>query len=137
MTDVLKLAEEALERASTLLVATRDFIEANPVSEYTVVFDEAECDGGCLRDDVQTCNEWQVKNALTALRAARAEWGWRLLSDLGRAATGDVTVGRWLDGKWVTREFNCYADIIVGLGYTHYAVPQLPTPPAREEVRNG
>ena len=78
-----------------------------------------------------------AEDALSSIRAARAELGWKLLSDLSTASAGLVTVGRWLDGKWVTKELNCYADIIVGLGYTHYAIPQLPPPPAREEVGNG
>lgn len=107
MTDVLKLAEEALEK---LL----------PPVTYKLLSEP----------------EQRGYAAIEALRAARAQWGWKLLSDLGKARTGLVTVGRWLDGKWVTQEFNCYADIIVNLGYTHYAVPQLPPPPARDEVGN-
>ena len=113
MTDVFKLAEEALE--------------------------PFESDGMDRSRDPRTM---AIQQALTALRTARAEWGWKLLSDLGTANTGLVTVGRWLDGKWVTIEYNCYADIIVNLGYTHYAVPKLPPPPARwrrrgrDELRN-
>jgi hypothetical protein len=137
MTDVLKLAEEALERASTLLVATRDFIEANPVSEYTVFFDEAECDGGCLRHDVQTCNEWQVKQALTALRAARAEWDWRPIAEMERLETYEVACGAYtIAGEWVVTRFQT-ANAAIGLGYTHFYRPQLPPPPTREEVGNG
>lgn len=109
MTEALKLAEEALEPARQQF--------------------------GSHAGESQ--NEEMCEQALTAIRAARAEWGWKLLSDLGTANTGLVTVGRWLDGKWVTIEYNCYADIIVHLGYTHYAVPKLPPPPAREEVGNG
>lgn len=45
---------EALERAQTLLSATVKFIDANPIGEYTVHYDEAECDGLCLADDCRT-----------------------------------------------------------------------------------
>jgi hypothetical protein len=41
----------ALKRAVTVLQATRDFIEANPVKDYVVFYDEAECDASCLSDD--------------------------------------------------------------------------------------
>lgn len=136
-TDVLKLAEEALERASTLLVATRDFIEANPVSEYTVVFDEAECDGGCLRDDAQACNEWQVTKAIEAIRAARAEWGWRPIAEMDNPEPMTCRVGRYLEtGAWDMHDMRngTYA---TACGYTHFCRPQLPPPPAREEVGNG
>lgn len=140
MTDVLKLAEEALERASTLLVATRDFIEANPVSEYTVVFDEAECDGGCLRDDAQVCNEWQVKKAITAIRTARAEWGWRKISEMAEQDKS-VVCGKWIKmhrkWEWVTQDGWGNKKAAQMSGYTHFYRLQLPPPPTREEVGNG
>jgi len=136
MENVLKLAEEALERASTLLVATRDFIEANPVSEYTVVFDEAECDGGCLRDDAQACNEWQVKQALTALRAARAEWGWRPIIGLDDSGREPFYAGKYDGSKWDINILHS-RNFAAACGYTHFYRPQLPPPPAREEVGNG
>lgn len=135
--DALKLAEEALERASTLLVATRDFIEANPVSEYTVVFDEAECDGGCLREDVQTCNEWQVKQALTAIRAARAEWDWRPIAEMQSFEPEPVRIGCYGAHGWVVAPYSVCRSSEVASRYTHFYRPQLPPPPAREEVGNG
>ena len=120
--DALKLAEEALETSKCYLRIYSD----ERLHKDTW---EGSEDQATLDTDKEECEK-----ALTAIRAARAEWGWRLLAELGTAITGLVTVGRWLNGKWVTKEFNCYADIIVGLGYTHYAIPQLPQPPAREEV---
>jgi hypothetical protein len=67
--------------------------------------------------------------ALTAMRGLE----WKQLSELGTINPGLVTVGRWLGDQWVTTELNCYADIIAGLGYTHYTCPILPTPPKRED----
>jgi hypothetical protein len=50
--DSVKELREALERAVVLMRATKDFIHCNPVlAEYTVIYDEAECDGDCLADD--------------------------------------------------------------------------------------
>jgi hypothetical protein len=40
-----------LRRAAELLAATRAFLYKNPVMEYTVFYDETECDGACLADD--------------------------------------------------------------------------------------
>ncbi len=47
----------ALRRAVVLMDATRRFIEDNPIAEYTVHFDEAECDGYCLADDCRSALE--------------------------------------------------------------------------------
>lgn len=85
--EALRAAEAALERASTLLVATRDFIEKNPVSEYAVFFDEAECDGGCLSEDAHACNQGQVTPALAQVRAALEESEWHGMESAPRDGT--------------------------------------------------
>ena len=54
---------EALKRNETLLLATIDFLNSNPVVDYTVVYDEAECDGACLMDDCRIALE-QTQNAI-------------------------------------------------------------------------
>ena len=42
----------ALHRACELLNATQRFMAANPIAaEYTVLYDEAQCDGRCLAED--------------------------------------------------------------------------------------
>lgn len=48
-----------LERAKTLLKATKELLEKQKNSSYvinvleqTIVYDEAECDGYCLKDDI-------------------------------------------------------------------------------------
>lgn len=48
-----------LERAKTLLKATKELLEKQEnsscvinVLEQTIVYDEAECDGYCLKDDI-------------------------------------------------------------------------------------
>ena len=51
---------EALDRAKTLLKATYDLLQKADDSPYvenvlalTVEYDEAECDGSCLMDDIR------------------------------------------------------------------------------------
>ena len=60
---------DALERAVTLLDATARFIRQNPIQEYTVFYDEAQCDGGCLADDCRI----SLEESRTALRIWRGE----------------------------------------------------------------
>ena len=50
---------DSLERAKILLKATKDLLEKQENSFYvlnlleqTVFYDEAECDGYCLKDDI-------------------------------------------------------------------------------------
>jgi hypothetical protein len=40
-----------VERAEYLLRTVAQFIDENPVSDYTIFYDEAECDGYCLAYD--------------------------------------------------------------------------------------
>jgi len=61
MTDIAKL-REALERSVILLDATERFLSTNPVMEYMVHYDEADCDGHCLAEDCE--------NAAMSARAA-------------------------------------------------------------------
>jgi hypothetical protein len=41
----------ALQRATYLLRTASEFITDNPVKDYAVYYDEADCDAMCLRDD--------------------------------------------------------------------------------------
>ncbi len=43
--------QSAAWRAAYLLRIVNKFIHDNPVSDYTIYFDEAVCDGACLADD--------------------------------------------------------------------------------------
>ena len=43
--------KEAIRRAAYLLRTVEEFIETNPIGDYTVEYDEAVCDGRCLSDD--------------------------------------------------------------------------------------
>lgn len=52
--EALSRLVDAAGRALELLNATRLFIDANPIGEYIVHYDEAECDGLCLADDCAT-----------------------------------------------------------------------------------
>lgn len=47
----------ALKRAEYLLSVTARYIEENPVGEYLIHYDEAECDGGALKDDCKSTAE--------------------------------------------------------------------------------
>jgi hypothetical protein len=135
--DVFKQVEAALVRCSTLLIATRDFIEKNPVSEYPVFFDDAECDGGCLAEDAQACNEWHVKKALTALRGLEwRPWEWRPIDEAPDGVKLDVvgchhpgTTKGWLRGS------GYYKSEAVQTGFTHFCI--LPTPPPQEVEHAG
>lgn len=42
---------EACKRAAVMLRAASAYLTENPVMEYMVFYDEADCDGMCLRDD--------------------------------------------------------------------------------------
>lgn len=57
---------EVLRRADTLLVAVQAFIADNDLEEFTVEYDEATCDGSCLRDDAN----FAVTDIRAALKAA-------------------------------------------------------------------
>ena len=58
--DDMKSMHGALSRASTLLNAAHDLLKKQELSPYvlnmlaeTVYYDEAECDGSCLIDDIE------------------------------------------------------------------------------------
>ncbi len=53
---------DVLKRCETLLDAVMRFIDENPVTDY----DEADCDGSCLRDDCEIALH-DVKVALSKL----------------------------------------------------------------------
>jgi hypothetical protein len=60
----------ALERCETLLDAVVKFIRHNPLAiEFEVHYDEADCDGSCLRDD---CG-YALEDVRAALAEARCE----------------------------------------------------------------
>lgn len=53
-----------LQRAITLLKATHDLLQKQRDSSYvlnileqTAFYDDAECDGGCLMEDIEFCLE--------------------------------------------------------------------------------
>lgn len=46
-----------LKRTEVILKALIDFIDRNPVQDYTVFYDEAICDGACLQDDARALLE--------------------------------------------------------------------------------
>ena len=59
MTKEEAMMDLLLERAKTLLKATKELLEKQENSSYvlnlleeTVLYDEAECDGTCLKDDI-------------------------------------------------------------------------------------
>ena len=61
---------DALERAKTLLKATLDLLQKQDDAHYvlnllteTVSYDDADCDGYCLMDDIRTWFEEYDKEA--------------------------------------------------------------------------
>lgn len=106
MTDVLKLAEEALEKLLPWALQA-----------------------GANAED-----------AISSIRAARAEWGWRPIAEM-LDTDKSVTCGKWIKlyrkWEWVTQPGWGNKKAAQMSGYTHFCRPQLPTPPAREEVGNG
>ena len=48
---------EALDRAQYLLDAAMRFILVNRLGEYSVHYDDADCDGLCLYDDCETARD--------------------------------------------------------------------------------
>jgi hypothetical protein len=117
MTDVLKLAEEALELVR-----------------------------GEVEHPMTTQSQEAYVDALAAIRAARAECGWRPIAEMAdHEAFNQATIlGRW--GWWYGQppERWCFGNCghmskseAIKSGYTHFYRPQLPPPPAREEVGNG
>lgn len=72
-TEKQKAIAEALRRCYTLLRATSNFMEENPIAaEYTVHYDGTGCDGSCLGDDCDIAGI-EVKAALAALESEPAE----------------------------------------------------------------
>ena len=67
-TEVMQAAIEALGRSTYLLDAAARFAGSGQVSEFTVVYDDVECDGDCLSSDCLSAIE-QSTFALAALRA--------------------------------------------------------------------
>jgi hypothetical protein len=60
---------EALRRAEYLMEASKSFIKDNNVSEYTTFYDDAKCDGYCLRADLKIAIE-DVRTAIRILEKA-------------------------------------------------------------------
>ena len=68
---LLEQMAKALERSAVMLRAVSAFITENPVEDYEVFYDGAECDGMCLRDDCDIA----TLDAVDALAAYRASVG--------------------------------------------------------------
>lgn len=67
----MKYSEEAIllkkrvKRAMILLQAAAEFIENNYLEEYTVFYDSADCDGGCLANECRDLVE-ELKNEINS-----------------------------------------------------------------------
>lgn len=81
-----------------------------------------------------------AEDAISSIRAARAELGWRPIAEWPSIMRGVLHLGDWVEGHgWVTMKSETYSrGMAENGGWTHFYIePQLPPPPAREEVRNG
>lgn len=135
MADVLKLAEEALEMH--LL-----HMKHNHVTYLGFNYDEERKEQTLAREYVTSDRPEQ---ALAAIRSARSECGWRPIAELTTADefNQSTILGRW--GFWCGQspERWCLGNCghlgraeAINSGYTYFCRPQLPPPPAREEVGN-
>lgn len=68
----LELVQAAGKRALELMDATQRFMRVNPIAaEYSVTYDEAQCDGNCLANDCIVAYD-ELTAALAALPTAEA-----------------------------------------------------------------
>ncbi len=89
--EAMEKACEALERAEHLLDATSRFFAVNPIAaEYTVVYDEARCDGGCLGEDCRVNRD----NVLRALAALKTATDWQPISEAPKDGGKTWIIGR-------------------------------------------
>ena len=58
---------DALTRAAYLLDVTAEFLRTHPVGDYTVIYDDAVCDGRCLAEDCRAAAV-EAHLALEAMR---------------------------------------------------------------------
>lgn len=123
MQDVLKLAEEALE------VVAKDATEAYRCVSQGWVPPKQKITNGITFADVIKADK-----ALTAIRASRAEWGWRKIAEAPDDAA--LTVGTWVkagDDKfsWFSPSGTYQKGVAIRHGYDWFFI--VPPPPAREE----
>lgn len=130
MTDVLKLAEEAL---GVIPALARTWVDA-AVEAHAELANSEDWE---VSQAKREAFESRCADTLTAIRTARAEWGWRPIAEMERFEDDGVTVGRWMGTEWVTAHPYSSKPAAIAAGYTNFCRPQLPPPPAREEVGNG
>ena len=139
MTDVLKLAEEALEPLGNL---AQEWVNAAASAAHPL---SSTHDRKIEHSDREAFNN-ALEQALAALRAALAEWDWRPIAEMEdyEEFNQATILGRW--GVWygTPPERWCLGNCghmsrseAIKSGYTHFCCPQLPQPPAREDVGNG
>jgi hypothetical protein len=74
----MKELAEALRRAMVLMKATQEYMDQNPIAaEYTVLYDEATCDGSCLAEDCRIAL-MEAENALRRTESVAPEMLGRL-----------------------------------------------------------
>lgn len=132
-TDVLKLAEEAL---GVIPALARQWVDS-AVEAHAELANSEDWE---VSQANREAFEARCADTLTAIRAARAEWGWRPIAEM-LDTDKSVTCGKWIKlyrkWEWVTQPGWGNKKAAQMSGYTHFCRPQLPTPPAREEVGNG
>lgn len=128
MMDVLKLAEEALEMY-------RLHVQHNHVTYYGDEYNKERQEQATAREYVTSDKPHQ---AMTAIRAARAEWGWLPIAEMAEIEPDPVYVAIAGDHPLFVSRFTVVSKRrAVDAGYTHFYRPQVPPPPTREEVGNG
>jgi len=122
MQDALKLAEEAL-------------VGMRPTSRGPGCYCPDGWDAPAATLHHARCTA--ARKALASLETAQAEWGWRPIAEMERFEHDGVRIGYWIGDQWFVAEYTVFKADSVPSCYTHFTRPQLPPPPAREEVGNG
>lgn len=69
MTEVVERLRKAAARAELMLLVAKQYFSEHPeCAEETIVYDAAECDGGCIGEDCQDAAH-ELGNALALLQA--------------------------------------------------------------------
>ncbi len=126
MSEVLKQVEEALEQMPKL---AQRWVSAAVEAYDSFGNTEEWARMNSRGDDFQACCD----SALTSLRGLE----WRPIAEMERLETYEVVCGAYsITGEWVMTRFQT-AKAAIGLGYTHFCRPILPTPPKREVENAG
>lgn len=122
MSDVLKQVEEALDQLPALAKRWVDaMVHATQDLADSKDWEEAQT--------ARKSFEGKQASALTTLRGL--EWEELQFTPTKWDGAG-ASIGKWENGKWMVVHGIAFASTAHEMGFTHYCIPILPTPPKRE-----